>query len=62
MPYYHTCPTCGANLDPGEQCEDCREECRNEKLYIQQNQTETKGKEHFTRSTRKNIGGCAKQP
>lgn len=20
--YYHTCPACGANLDPGEQC-DC---------------------------------------
>ena len=20
---YHTCPTCGANLDPGEQC-DCQ--------------------------------------
>lgn len=22
MPYYHTCPLCGANLDPGEKC-DC---------------------------------------
>ena len=21
-PYYHTCPVCGANLDPGERC-DC---------------------------------------
>lgn len=21
-PYYHTCPCCGANLDPGEHC-DC---------------------------------------
>lgn len=20
-PYYHTCPYCGANLDPGERCE-----------------------------------------
>ncbi len=20
--YYHTCPECGANLDPGEKC-DC---------------------------------------
>lgn len=20
--YYHTCPCCGANLDPGERC-DC---------------------------------------
>lgn len=23
--YYHTCPECGANLDPGEQC-DCQQE------------------------------------
>ena len=22
MPYYYTCPLCGANLDPGEKC-DC---------------------------------------
>lgn len=22
MSYYHTCPDCGANLDPGERC-DC---------------------------------------
>ena len=22
VPYYHTCPDCGANLDPGERC-DC---------------------------------------
>ncbi len=22
--YYHTCPCCGANLDPGERC-DCEE-------------------------------------
>jgi hypothetical protein len=23
MPFYHTCPECGAALDPGERC-DCR--------------------------------------
>lgn len=23
MPYYHVCPDCGANLDPGEKC-DCQ--------------------------------------
>ena len=25
MPYYKTCPECGAHLDPGEKC-DCQEE------------------------------------
>ena len=25
MSYFHTCPHCGANLDPGESCADCRE-------------------------------------
>ena len=25
MKYYHTCPVCGANLDPGERC-DCEDE------------------------------------
>lgn len=24
MPYYRTCPYCGANLDPGERC-GCRD-------------------------------------
>lgn len=23
MPYYYTCPICGAHLDPGERC-DCQ--------------------------------------
>lgn len=26
--YYHTCPICGANLDPGEVCEDCNPRAR----------------------------------
>lgn len=25
MSYYRVCPGCGANLDPGEICEDCLE-------------------------------------
>lgn len=29
MSYYHTCPDCGAALDPGERC-DCREGTENE--------------------------------
>lgn len=24
MSYYHSCPACGANLDPGEKCSDCK--------------------------------------
>ena len=28
MSYYRTCPGCGANLDPGEVCEDCRDNAR----------------------------------
>lgn len=24
MPYYNTCPHCGAHLDPGERC-DCQD-------------------------------------
>lgn len=34
MSYYRPCPLCGAALDPGEVCTDCREE--------QQHQTGTK--------------------
>lgn len=26
--YYWTCPTCGANLNPGELCDDCQENGR----------------------------------
>lgn len=26
--YYWTCPGCGANLDPDEICEDCRDKAR----------------------------------
>lgn len=25
MSYYRVCPRCGAHLDPGEVCADCRE-------------------------------------
>jgi predicted amidophosphoribosyltransferase len=25
MSYFHTCPDCGAHLDPGEECLDCKE-------------------------------------
>ncbi len=25
MPYYRPCPLCGAALDPGEICTDCRD-------------------------------------
>ena len=29
MAYYHTCPDCGANLDPGEKCD-----CQTNNIYI----------------------------
>ena len=29
MAYYHTCPDCGANLEPGEKCD-----CQTNKIYI----------------------------
>lgn len=29
--YYHTCPNCGANLDPGEKCD-----CQNEKKKLEE--------------------------
>ena len=32
MAYYHTCPDCGANLDPGEKCTDCNKN-KEEKQY-----------------------------
>ena len=28
--YYHTCPHCGANLDPGERC-DCQDSMKKKK-------------------------------
>lgn len=40
MAYYHVCPDCGGNLDPGEKC-DCqkekeRKQKRTSKLYRQE--------------------------
>ena len=32
MPYYWTCPDCGANLDPGEKC-DCKNETKEETTH-----------------------------
>jgi hypothetical protein len=36
MAYYHICPKCGANLDPGEPC-DCEE---NEEDEFHENDTD----------------------
>lgn len=33
--YYHTCPLCGANLDPGESCD-----CQNGNDHAESNVTE----------------------
>ena len=41
MSYYHTCPICGANLDPGEICEDCK------KVYkIKENDKNVRNENH----------------
>ena len=37
--YYNECPLCGANLDPGEQC-DCQEEKKSKKKLQLKNQSE----------------------
>ena len=42
MPYYWTCPECGANLDPGEKC-DCNKE---------EKEVDTAGIKWFTDKTR----------
>ena len=34
MAFYRTCPDCGANLDPGEEC-DCRREKELERQKMQ---------------------------
>lgn len=33
MPYYRTCPYCGAHLDPGEKC-DCNETQKEDNNYV----------------------------
>jgi len=40
MPYYHECPDCGLNLDPGEIC-DCKEKAPSEAA------TSTESKEQY---------------
>lgn len=35
MAFYKTCPRCGSNLDPGEQCDCEREEKKKRELYAQ---------------------------
>lgn len=41
--YYHTCPLCGANLDPGERC-DCSKKIsqKSEKAENRKNQINKK--------------------
>lgn len=38
MAYYRTCPRCGAHLDPGEVCDDCRNSSQKEKAAFASNQ------------------------
>lgn len=40
MPYYKTCPYCGAALDPGERC-DCEKEAAPEAANIRDGNSES---------------------
>jgi|GEM_PF-3466430 len=55
MPYYNTCPNCGANLDPGETCECCNEiRANSEKmatLFIRLDDVPEKYRLHIPRNT-----------
>lgn len=39
MAFYHTCPHCGSNLDPGEKC-DCESEAvERERIFMESTRT-----------------------
>lgn len=43
MAYFHSCPRCGANLDPGEKC-DCEKESKKiEEIYSKDLKTMSTG-------------------
>lgn len=35
MAFYHTCPLCGCNLDPGERCDCESEAAERERLFME---------------------------
>lgn len=43
---YHTCPLCGANLDPGERCSDCAAEEKKANPPSTSADDQTNGKEN----------------
>ena len=42
MPYWRECPGCGAHLDPGEVCEDCKEKAAQGATNTQDGKAEQK--------------------
>lgn len=48
MPYYRTCPHCGANLDPGESC-DCRAALEQEAFNLIMELTPSERRELLTK-------------
>lgn len=46
--YYHTCPRCGAHLDPGEICDDCRDYHQKEKAAFASDQEAQMPPYHIT--------------
>ena len=55
MAYYHTCPECGANLDPCEKCD-----CQTIKNNITKEANENVRSENH--DCRPGSGGCDQQP
>lgn len=51
--YYRTCPTCGANLDPGEICEDCKEKENDDNKKIENKPVKESVRSIFSESNKK---------
>ncbi len=51
MSYYHTCPACGAHLDPGEPCE-CREVLQHKTLFQRNRENYERAEREETRRKR----------
>lgn len=60
MAFYKTCPKCGSNLDPNEQCDCEQEEKRKKEFYAQSMRVSSKTGQLSFIFDRKDIGYVAK--